>query len=353
VSVPASVIAARFMRLAQEHPQDAADIFERAAKTFANFAMDPRYAGRRGEYELFSREFAKAIPEPPPSATVDDFEQLLASSSEAFNDTNAPSTSISRDIQEIGDTRTQESGDLTSRAPRVSVIPATVDSKTVLGRVGVFKYAPSADDMQQQILQSDTVAFWQGKKWESQAVTIDIANFTIPPNPPTAQVSARPYGIVTFGADGCFGQVKFDINYGARFTLVGNYVSVLVGMDPPRRGYMSASRRLGASLGFFAAPSTAPVTLTEYIDGLVAFGTTFLTRPNRATAILPIQTSNPDTGILGLNFIEEGGGLITRLTIVGATQLTPIPLTPDVAIIEVINNGPEQVSVRLPFQLAL
>lgn len=352
------------MRLAQEHPQEAAEILERAAKTFANLAMDPRYADRKGEYELFSREFARAIPEAPPEGTIDDFNQLLDEAYAADSEGVGQAPSFNRDLQEIG----KQSG-LAEAAPRISIAPATFDDKTILGRVARLKYNPTSDEMSQGILQSDTVVFWQGKKWEAQALTVDIGVLNITDlfnyQSPSSTANFRAYGLVEYGSDGFKVQVPFDVGLGVRFTVPGNYISVLVGMDAPGTSIVTdepfgtAVLAVGGSLGTFAAPTTTPMTRTLYIDRFPAGGLNYYPRPLKSTSILPVQNSDP-SGSVQLYFVSGPDestaplqGLITTIVIPAGTQVAPIPIPPDTTVIGVRNLGAVTANFRIPCQLSL
>lgn len=326
-------------------------IFHNASMYFQQLAVLPENAPIAPLLRSNAAEFARAVtqfqmllPEPPQPAMIDAASNV-APEAVAPNQVALSSNIVSLSKETIN---------------RVTISPAGLDNpNTVLGRTFDIKYNPTQQEQDNGIMNNVTVIYWKGSKHESQSMTVDLAMFDALPPEPTGNFSIRPFGRVQYGADGTYGQAKFDINRGTRFTVIGDYISVSIGMDAPRPTYNSAVRTIGGSLGFFAAPSLAPVTLTQYIDDLAnPGGVASFPIPTRATAILPIQSSDPDFGLLSLLFFELGGGIITRLNIPAGSQISPIPLTPDMAFMQVINNSPGPyadpvIQVRIPFQLNL
>ena len=152
-----------------------------------------------------------------------------------------------------------------------------------IGNIATFKYQPTPAEIDNKIFETMTMALLQGTKEQAQAITVDVFVVNQPPalTPGSGIFSSprcRPYGVVQYGSDGATGSVRFDVGLGRRFTVGGNYVSLLLGMDQPP-GWTTTNRNagqmiLGASLAFFAAPTAAPVMLTSYLDtSLAALGT--------------------------------------------------------------------------------
>lgn len=238
---------------------------------------------------------------------------------------------------------------------QASILPATLLIKeTQPGQITTFKYAPSDDEKKRSgILQSDNLVAWQGVRGEEQTGTVDVFVMAAPAieTAGTGPV-ARLRGTVRYGSGGVAAPVQFDV--GARFTVSGNHVEVLVEMLPPPAGRTSATVRVGACLGFFAAPSQAPVTLTEYVDDLAAGATTDpILRPLKSVALLPVQLSD-DTSSLILTSFDHGGGRVSQFLLSTENRQTyPLPLAPSIGYMTVKNTGGVPVSVQLPFQLAM
>ena len=178
-------------------------------------------------------------------------------------------------------------------------------------------------------------------------------------------IDLRPYGIVEFGSDGNHTSVRFDIGAGKRFTVVGNYCSVLVGVNQPGPGKISGNVTIGASIGAFAAPSPCPTVLTHYLDaynyaddapGLAA--APFIPIPLKAVQLLPIQSTLPVGTTMKIYFYPFGGGSAPS-TVVTFQSSVVIPLPPvipligDVSYIKIVHNAGAPFSLRLPFQLSL
>jgi hypothetical protein len=160
--------------------------------------------------------------------------------------------------------------------------------------------------------------------------------------------------MVQFGTDGYMEPpVRVDIGRGTRVTGEGNYCTVIVGMDRPAPGIMSATYTIGARLGFFAAPSIAPPMLTTFIDGL-ANGTASdpIDVPVRANYILPpVQTDV--AGSMRIDFLDSFGVVRYSRAILAATPpAAPIPVTADIRQIVVNNTGGAPADFRIPWQIS-
>jgi hypothetical protein len=244
-----------------------------------------------------------------------------------------------------------------------SIAPGSFNEDATLGRSAVIKWNPTAEDTIAGILQAVNVAFWQGIKKEAQAMTVDVSLGFLPTlqlgDAPTSPINTRPYAEVEYGSDGNRTKVKFDVGFGKRITVVGNYIAVSVAMGPPRPGFNDPVQiTAGASIGAFAAPSPSPVILTEYVD-LLAPGaiTPLIPIPLRGVQLLPVQTNMPIGEILELRWFDYGGNNVATSLYQQANNaaMAPIPVTGDIGFVRVFSPGTNvfTAEVRLPFQLAL
>lgn len=343
-------LAETFLGEARQNPHAASEVYRSAAQTFAGLAADPRNHAAVKQLHKMANEFAlMATYRVPRMATLDDFQQLLTETALAADEDDMEMIARRREIHE-------ETG--ASGLTRVSIAPRTFNSEAPIGRWSYFKWNPTQAEIDNKIVQSQTLVFWQGDKHEAQAMTLDVGVLDLPPPPPgslSSGTSTRPYAQVEYGSDGNRVVAKIDVGMGKRLTVVGNYVSLLVGMDPPMADVAAGQLQIGASLGTFAAPSLVPVTKTEYIDGLDDAQTTgYIGLPLRAGALLPVQTT-AEAGILGLRFYGPNGGspLYVLNYPVSTPGASPIPLSNDVAFLKVYNGTGVEVNIRLIFQLSL
>ncbi len=221
----------------------------------------------------------------------------------------------------------------------------------------MIKYQPTQAETMNGVRQEDTVAYWQGKKEEAQAVTVDVSlEFLGQPASPDAPngVDINPYAIVEYGSDGNKCSVRFDVGLGRRFTVVGNYVSVVVGMLAPREGLNSDIVRMGASIGMFAAPSQAPPTFTvETVQIAAGSFSAVIPVPAKGSAILPLQMTDENGSAL-LYVFDFGGQLISKLYIPAGGQVGPIPLQRNAAQVRLKNvDAHNPNSYQVIFQLSM
>ena len=342
---------------------DPVPVLREAANRFGRAAMSPQNAHLSARLNDVAMGFARAARAAPRRATVSDFVDLLEETKAAIaevGDHNAMDIIARR--REIHDERSTD-------APRVSISPSSFNEDATLGRSAKIKFAPTQDDLNNGIVSSQTVAFWQGVKKEAQAITVDVGLVSPPPpdvlnnnvlliNP----WNVRPYAEIVYGSDGNKTTVKCDIGNGTRLTIVGNYVSVLVGCDPPFGSplapFPTADITVGASLGAFAAPSQAPVICTVYVDQL-APGTTsdFIAIPTKAVRLLPFFTNLALAETASLAFFGYGGGT-TPLNGLFYKQvenfvMSPFPTGGDLSFFKIHNGGAGLANFRLPFQLSL
>lgn len=343
-------LAQEFIGAAKAHPEIAAQILGTAAQTFAGLANQQRDVGLGRQLQAIAQEFSGAARQ----ASRDDFREILAETAEALEE-----SASDIDVAAIRD-QIHEAG-ASGSGSHVSIAPKTFKAgSTVLGRQTTIKYNPTEAEKENGIQQIGPLLYWLGDKEESAAFTVDINLVSTPHKDPTLSPSfpavARSYAEITYGSDGNRTTVVCDAGYGVRMTGVGNYCSVLVGMDAPIEGTNGAIISFGASLGMFAAPSQAPVIRTRYLD-LIGDDTTsdLIERPAKASQLLWPQT-NATAGSFGLAFYGATGTneLLYVVKIpVGTVSITPIPLTADVAFVAVINKTGDIASFRLPFELSM
>lgn len=335
---------------AEGNPEAAPEIYEDAANEFRSFARQKAnariaaaLASRANEFEARAHHARSQRP-----ATVDDFVEQEREHAQAH-----------AEVGHLGDleikARRNEIHEARHGRKHVSITPESVTDKTPLGRTATVKFNPTNADVLNNIVSSSTVMQWQGVKTEAQTVTLDLTVNAFPAVDPTTPISCRPYAIITVGIDGNKTSFKVDVGLGVRLTLVANYVDVLVAMDAPFPGAAAGTMTIGASLGFFAAPSVAPVVLTSYIDQLGLGGSTLiaeLLRPAKAVAILPPQSTDPGVNIQ-LTFFDYGNTQLYSLTFAVGTIVSPIPLANDVGRVRVTYQGAlPSVNIRIPWQLS-
>lgn len=338
---------------ALQDPRNAPLILRQGARTFAGLAKDPKNARVAQRLQDVAFEFAEMARQQQQQPTVDEFHQLVADTAEAYDHEGADDMAVIAERRMIEAER--------DAWKRMSIAPESWDSDATLGRTATIKWNPSDQERIDGVKQSETVAFWQGHKREAQAISVDVNLVTpyVPPTSPGALAtpgSARPYAIIEYGSDGNTNQVKIDACFGRRFTVLGNYVSVVMGMDPPATGRSSVTMTVGASLGTFAAPSQAPVTLTSYIDSLAnGSQSDYIQRPTRAVQVLPILT-DAIAGNIRLDLFDVDGSVAPIATLiypVGTMGISPIAIPNDVGYARIMNQTGQASNFRLIWQLSL
>lgn len=338
---------------ARKNPDAAPKIYRQAAHALGEAARDPKNAhiAKRLSDMALTLAGAAMQHQAPPQITISDFQDILQETQEAFEEVGDDTLDLYARRRQIHDERTVDD-------PRVSIAPESFNRDATLGRAAILKWNPTVEEKNQGITQSQTLAFWQGTKKEAQALTVDCGVELTYTQPITGALPAaydsRCYGIVEYGSDGYRSTAKFDVGFGTRFTIVGNYCSVILGMDEPGPTNLAATILAGVSIGTFAAPSASPVTCTAYIDGLVAGGVAFVRRPLKATAILNLQT-DLTAGVTTLAVHPfDGGGLPISITEwANQGNHLPVPLSPDAGFVRVTNNEANPGNFRLLFQLGL
>lgn len=332
-------------------PDRASTVFREAAQQLARRAAGATHAQDATALREASRMFMSAASRPD---SISDFRDMLRETAESYQEVGEPQS----DDMAVYARRREIHEERTPGLPRVSIAPKSVTEATRLGDVATLKWQPTKIDIENNIRQQNTIAFWQGHKEEAQSVTVDVGLLEMPTGV-NGTGGPRPYGLVTYGSDGAKTDVKFDIAFGTRFTVVGSYVSVLAALNPPRADFPQGQVTVAASLGFFAAPSLAPVMYTEYIDGLSnnpvgnANLSALIQRPAKAMVLLPMQSSLA----LGTATIEFYAldGILPQYVVnwTNSAQNQPIPLSNDIAWLRVRNTGGGVANFRLPFQIAL
>lgn len=343
-------IAIGYIARALQNPAAEVGIYREAAQTLIGYASDPQNADIAPALVGWASRFhgASAISEPGRPATIIDFLDFLQERVEAYKQVGSPYDDMGLIAREREIHEERSPG-----LPRVSITPKSVHAGTRMGDQVTLKWNPTEADILANIRQQSTLALWQGHKEESQAVTIDTA---ILDQPVAANIEngPRPYIIVSFGSEGYKVDVRMDV--GQRCTVVGSYVSVLAGLNPPREDFQEGQVTIGASIGFFAAPSVAPVILTEYIDDLSDVApfnvSSLIPRPVKAMYLQPIQSTTVG-GTATVEFYAVDGTIIQyAVPFVNGSQNVPIPLTADIAFLKITNTGAGP-RFRLPFQLGM
>ncbi len=381
-------------KAAKAHPVKRPQILREGAALLAQAAGDPRNKHHKAHLTSIGLELVGAAmkaqqalqpqpqweePQQRQHFTMTDFEDLLSQTREAVEQLpeNGFYPSAALDVLALrgatGGSPEGGSGDLSSpgasagagasatASPRVSIAPASFNANSTLGRAVTVTFAPTPAQTAQGISQSQTAAFWQGVKEESQAMSVDVGT-VLQPTPPEhfgAGPTSRPFAVIQYGADGNTQNViPIDVGQGRRLTVIGNYISVLLGMDPPPVNRTSAVLTMGASIAAFAATSEAPVTRTVYFDSLDPMSNTpFHAVPLRATTLL---VPCPGTGFggvyigtLDIHFFDITGHVVTswHYDFTTGFGLIPIQVPTDAYFFNVFPSLAG--SFRLPFQLSL
>lgn len=354
-------IAQSFLGQAAANPQMKHEICRQAAYTFMGLAQDPKNARASQHLSEVGLQFARAAGDARPPV-MDDFADLLQETQQAYEaagqygDDPMDLIAIRREIHE----------DRTPRTPgQIFITPESFNRDATLGRSAKIKFNPTDEEKVNGIQQAQTVAFWQGTKKEAQAMTVDV-NFTFLPALPSdpdlfTPLNARPYFELEYGSDGNKTKVVADLALGKRATVPGNYVAVNVGMDPPGFGKPCPVIDVGASIGAFAATSLGPLVRTVYADAVPTpnpGADPIFPIPLKAVALLPVQSSLLVGESFRIEFLDFGGGIVSRVFYTQAVNSTMpiVPIIGDVSFVSIVPMGAfafPSNAFRLPFQLAL
>lgn len=382
-------LAKRFIGEAQKNPAEREEIFRKAAYTFVGLAQNPKNVKSQEKLSKIGLDFAHAANREKEHFTTDDFTDLLTETHQAYNEVGDDPQDLQARRRQIHDERDP------GHAKQIAITPESFNTDATLGRSALITGIPTPEQAKQGITQSQNVAFWQGTKKETQAMTVDVSLgsfpspqinlniysavapppvlFLSPGNPlanypnlrnfgtvqegqiplfthGTVGTRAQVIGEVEYGSDGNRNKVRFDIGYGRRFTVIGNYIAVTVSVDGESQVYTA-----GASIGAFAAPTPAVLTYTQRIDQLPTAQRTIFQLPLRASAMLPVLSTMLLAETSKIDFLNDQGEVITSSyftqTIVPGN--TPVPLSPDVAFVQITNGGAFANNFRLPFQLSM
>jgi hypothetical protein len=352
-------IAQSFLGAAAANPQQKHEICRQAAYAFMGMAQDPKNVRASQQLAEVGLQFARASADTRPPV-MDDFADLLQETQQAYEAAGP----YGDDPMDLIAMRREIHEDRTPRTPgQIFITPESFNRDATLGRSAKIKFAPTEDDKRNGIQQSQTVAFWQGTKKEAQAMTVDV-NLIFLPGLPAAPdlftpLNARPYFELEYGSDGNKTKVVADLALGKRATVPGNYVAVNVGMDPPGFGKPCPVIDVGASIGAFAATSPAPLVRTVYADSVPTPGSSVaFPIPLKAVALLPVQSTLVVGESFRINFLDFGGGAISRVFYTQAANATMpvIPIIGDASFVVIEPTGAflfPTNAFRLPFQLAL
>lgn len=342
-------LVATYVGAIAKHPERTQEICREAAGVFIGMERQQQDVQARQRLHDVAMEFANAGSRYTRPATADDFHELLLETAEAYEEVGDDPIDLIARRREIFDERAPH-------GPSISIAPESFNRDATLGRSVTIKYNPSSAEIVNGIKQSETVLFWQGQKREACAISVSIAPLSPPIFSPLADLtSTRPYGSVEFGADGNKTQCLVDLSMGTRFTVPGNYLSVVVGMYAPMDGSVAGQMTVGASMGVFAAPSAAPVMYTAYIDNLGNNDSSdLIQRPMMAAQLLPLQT-NASAGNTLIEFLSANGTVVlyTVTYPTGTIAASPVPLAGDVGYIKLTNQTGDTVNYRAIFQLAM
>lgn len=195
---------------------------------------------------------------------------------------------------------------------------------------------------------SQPVVRWQGKDEETGPVVITAGPVT--PIAVSGEI-VRPFLYVKWGTFGASFEAEVDIGTGRQFVVNASMVEVDVALDALAASNV-AQANLGANLSFKALARTAHLIRTKYIDDLAQNASVLVTPPPFSVGLLPVQMSDV-AGQIQVDFYDSSNTIRYTLLINNGSQVTPIPLSGDIAKIVVTNKTVNTQQVRLPFQLSI
>ncbi len=186
---------------------------------------------------------------------------------------------------------------------------------------------------------------WAGVDGEARNLTISLGLVGAP------GAAARPRATIAWGTRNAKFSATVDVTNGQTITLSASSVYVDVNCDV-------GSANVSAALGFGSRNTQAPATRTVYVDGLAnGGGTTTVTIPNFAKALLPVQTDDAGGPTLRMDFKDASGVIVfTDQLLALGQQVANIPISGDLAggTILLTNSGTAATAkFRLVFQLSL
>lgn len=239
----------------------------------------------------------------------------------------------------------------------------------ILGSVGTVK--PQAWNTSAPFITPDPlhcgnqpvqVARWDGPDTETRAVACafqptNLLNPTIL----GSGSGVRAYGIVAFGSRLATQTVEVDIGNGCSIMVFGSSVQLSIALDPmptipTAASFASNGYQAVGSFSFSSTGKGIPSVRTRYIDTLTNGQTANMYNiPPYARNVTMWRA--PNTSAVTLTFVDTGGNTLYTETVAAGSDLLvdpPIPLSGDVAGIQVLNGGPNTLNfIRLIFQLSL
>jgi len=197
------------------------------------------------------------------------------------------------------------------------------------------------------------VALWGGVDAETIPVTVVLAPVGFLESPILFPAPIRPYAIVQFGTRGFLVKAEVDICQGVQFTLGASEVSLQVALEDVPNIYASfPTIPLAGMLSFYTTQKNTQITRTKYIDNLGATSDT-------GSILVPPFARNvtfwrdPVTSPIRLDFRGSDGVTLYSKIIAASTELVdPVPLSGDVAAIDVLTTGAGINFGRLIFGLS-
>lgn len=163
---------------AEANPDEAESIFADAAGRFEEQALSAGSEKIAGEFALLGSELRKKahLHKRQGRETVDDFTELESEHAQAHHE-----------VGHHGDLEIKARQNAIHEArhsrPRISIAPASLTEKTLIGSQLTCKFAPSQADAIQGIAAAGQVVLWQGQSVESQTFTLDLRVFSVVPQP--------------------------------------------------------------------------------------------------------------------------------------------------------------------------
>ena len=196
------------------------------------------------------------------------------------------------------------------------------------------------------------LAWWQGDEDpEAQPVTITILPLIGDIRPTGVASSAqvyRPYANVKWGSRGMVAEADVDIGLGTQFTVGASSVFVSGGADSG-----SQPVTVGGMISFWSIHRQQVVTRTSYINTLAAAAESNIVIPNFANSLAYFMRTDP-TGQVRFRFYDIDETAEPWVGTFGANQYqtSPIILPNDAMRLEVTNQGPDTIGLRIMWGLA-
>lgn len=201
-------------------------------------------------------------------------------------------------------------------------------------------------------VQTVQVASWNADNdFETRPVTIMFQNIVTALGATTGGL--RPFGLVQVGTRDSSAPIYVDIARGCMFTIAASNVAVFVGLDPVAASNANRNQmQLAGMISFMPVVRTTPIYRTVYLDYLA--GTTLSVNvPPFANRVWLVR-DNIATVAVSLDFRDSNLVEIYQHTLAaGAQMTTPIPLSSDVAVIDVTKTAGNSSEARLIFELGL